>query len=296
MALPKQPTLEEINQYFYLVDDQYLYWKPQERSSFSDTKTYKIWNTKYANQIAGHKNKRGILHTRVNQVSYRVDYIIYALYHQKISTQELYHKDGDLSNNHISNLMVHDHEVTRVVKSKKFGSNSISVEYITACFSLLSDGTLVWKKRPINHFRSVNACNSWNSRFADHACDSKSNKKKIVVLDGKYFAAHRIVWALHYNDWPRGIIDHIDGNPHNNRIDNLRDVMPQENSKNMKKHSTNTSGFSGLYFDKRKKRWVVQIMHSGGTKYFGSYKDKEEAIEARHKAYKQLGFTERHGI
>lgn len=50
-------------------------------------------------------------------------------------------------------------------------------------------------------------------------------KNKIIS-----FLYHRVVWLLCYNDWPKLQIDHIDGDPSNNRIENLRLVSQKENS------------------------------------------------------------------
>lgn len=53
-----------------------------------------------------------------------------------------------------------------------------------------------------------------------------------VMLDYKMYLAHRIVWLLHHKEWPQNHIDHIDGNPRNNRIENLRDVSRSTNLMN----------------------------------------------------------------
>ena len=43
---------------------------------------------------------------------------------------------------------------------------------------------------------------------------------------------HRIVWALCYNELPTTTIDHINGDKHDNRIENLREVIQSENNLN----------------------------------------------------------------
>lgn len=45
-------------------------------------------------------------------------------------------------------------------------------------------------------------------------------------------AGHRIIWKMVYGKDPDQVIDHIDGNPSNNRIQNLRDVPPEKNAQN----------------------------------------------------------------
>lgn len=63
-------------------------------------------------------------------------------------------------------------------------------------------------------------------------------------------AIHRIVWALHFPISEYKVIDHIDGNPWNNRIENLREVDRATNSRNMKRSTSNKSGVTGVNFKK----------------------------------------------
>ena len=54
---------------------------------------------------------------------------------------------------------------------------------------------------------------------------------RITVL-GKQFYAHRLAWLYCHKVWPKGEIDHINGNKQDNRIENLRDVTQQSNAQN----------------------------------------------------------------
>lgn len=44
---------------------------------------------------------------------------------------------------------------------------------------------------------------------------------------------------------------------------------------------SNTSGYNGVYYDKRRNRWVAQITFQGRTKYLGSFACLEDAVRAR---------------
>jgi len=75
-------------------------------------------------------------------------------------------------------------------------------------------------------------------------------------------------------------VDHINGNPLDNRKSNLRICTHAENSNNTGPRKNNTSGYKGVYWAKRNKRWLAQITHNGKQVYIGHYKDKEEAARA----------------
>ena len=76
------------------------------------------------------------------------------------------------------------------------------------------------------------------------------------------------------------VTDHIDGNGLNNCKSNLRHVTTKQNGENQKMHSTNTSGFRGVTFHKRAKKWWAKTQVGGRLHSLGYYYTKEEAAEA----------------
>jgi hypothetical protein len=85
---------------------------------------------------------------------------------------------------------------------------------------------------------------------------------------------HRVIM-----DAPQGVeVDHIDGNPLNNRRENLRLVTHQQNQQNRPKpHKRNTSGYRNVSLDKRRGKWTAYGRFPGKTVYLGGYDDIEEA-------------------
>jgi hypothetical protein len=106
-----------------------------------------------------------------------------------------------------------------------------------------------------------------------------------IVINGNHFLLHRIVYSLYHQEvlQPDDIIDHIDRNPENNKIDNLRKVSKSQNSFNKKKDNRNTSGHTGICWHKGAQRWAVKV----GRTHIGKYKTLEEAIEIREKVVTQ---------
>lgn len=100
-------------------------------------------------------------------------------------------------------------------------------------------------------------------------CDYNSSYKTIKM--------HKILGYLDFTD-------HKDRNPLNNRRSNLRTATPSENMRNHSKRKDNTSGFTGITYDKRRDTWTVRISIDGKFKHIGSFKNKDDAVIARLKA------------
>lgn len=99
---------------------------------------------------------------------------------------------------------------------------------------------------------------------------------------GKKILLHRVAWALHYGEWPKGQIDHIDHDGLNNRIANLRDVDWIGNQRNQRLRRSSQSGVIGVTWRKDKKKWKAQIRVPGGQQVFlGYHSTIEEAASAR---------------
>lgn len=95
---------------------------------------------------------------------------------------------------------------------------------------------------------------------------------------------HRFLLDLSSED--KCYVDHIDRNTKNNKRENLRLASPQENVRNGKKRSNNTSGVIGVNWFKRDKVWHSNIVINGKNIHLGYYSDFKEAVVSRLNAEK----------
>jgi len=117
----------------------------------------------------------------------------------------------------------------------------------------------------------------------------------IVSYEGEQILAHRLAWFIFYGKWPEGTIDHINGDPKDNRIENLRDVPHEENMRNCKKRKDNTSGVTGVYYHKLSGKWQARGYLGGKASSLGLFCDKEAAIKARKQWEIENGYHANHG-
>lgn len=103
---------------------------------------------------------------------------------------------------------------------------------------------------------------------------------RYIDVYGERFSGHHLAWFYVHGEWPREQIDHINGDPGDNRISNLRESSQLQNCRNSKKKKTNTSGYKGVYWHRGAKKWVAQIWVNYERIYLGLFDSLEEAYAA----------------
>lgn len=83
-----------------------------------------------------------------------------------------------------------------------------------------------------------------------------------IFLHGARIGTHRLVWLMHHH-WLPDLLDHIDRNPANNRIENLRPCNHSENNANKGTPANNISGHKFIHWEAGRARWVGQIIFKG---------------------------------
>lgn len=105
--------------------------------------------------------------------------------------------------------------------------------------------------------------------------------------------AHRLAWLYVSGEYPSNDIDHINGIRNDNRIVNLRSVTRAENIQNqLRPQSGNKSGFLGVHWNKKDKKWQAQIDVKRANIYLGQFATPELASDAYKEAKKRLHISQ----
>lgn len=109
-----------------------------------------------------------------------------------------------------------------------------------------------------------------------------------VRINGRYYLAHRLVF-LYFNGHLPMYIDHINGDPLDNRIENLRECTRRQNNSNRKVNGkNNTSSYKGVKYSKPHNKWVAQVGGSENRRYLGLFDSALDAAIAYNSAAKEL--------
>ena len=109
-----------------------------------------------------------------------------------------------------------------------------------------------------------------------------------IMYKGKGYCAHRLAWMyMHGDDMPQ-TIDHINGIRDDNRLCNLRPATMAQQHENKKIPVNNKSGYIGVSWYNREKKWVARIKVNKKQHNIGYFDDVHQAAEAYKKAKRQL--------
>jgi hypothetical protein len=154
----------------------------------------------------------------------------------------------------------------------------IPIEVLRANVRAEPDGTLWWRTAGRNRRLEKQAFNTKTGPNAAYLCGN---------LHGVRLLAHRVVWALHYGEWPAKWVDHINRNTRDNRIENLRQADATLSNHNRDSRAKK-GPYKGVMKDPNCNKFRAQIQCRGQHYYLGLYSTAEEAARVRDKKAKEL--------
>ena len=249
--------------------------------------------------------KKRMWFVSIDNKNYLAHRVVVKLHHPEMSNEDtVCTKNGDYSKPLINNLVLFTMEYKRQVN--EFCTNAPIDKLIE-----YKNGKLYWKVRRF----SGKGLGMLSNEVGDEVKCSTDNDGYLVFKIGRRkkcnFKAHRVCYELCKGEIPDGFhIDHIDGNPANNLISNLRAVLPEVNGRNQKLNSRNKSGVIGVSYHEKenayKAHWKDENGKSKGRSFSCNVYGKELAFtmacDCRNVAINDVnsklldkGYTERHG-
>jgi len=141
----------------------------------------------------------------------------------------------------------------------------ISKQYLHERF-IYRDGELYWKTVFSNRLK-----------VGQLAGDKDGRGYRRVMLGKQHYKMHRLIWIMFNGDIPNGLlVDHVDRNISNNKIENLRLLTKSMNARNR--------GAKGVYYDASRNKWVAQASVNNTNVALGRF-DTREAAEAEYKSF-----------
>jgi len=143
-------------------------------------------------------------------------------------------------------------------------TNPMTFEMVDELFYYLG-GEIFWKISP-----------KYNIYVGDRAGGNNGLGYRKVRVKGVKEYEHRVIFMLNHR-WCPKFIDHIDGDPSNNRIENLRPATMSQNSMNKKMQVNNKTGARGVHFCNKSKKFIASIQAKRKRIHLGVYDTLDEA-------------------
>lgn len=213
-----------------------------------------------AGSVAGSARNSGRITIYVDSRQYDAARLAWLYMYGEFPPKDLRRKNSDFSDNRIANFHDPHKPMPKVVHAPLTSDRLRELVNYDPSTGIFTRRRIVGK---VGRIGDVIGC--------------KSQGRLEISVDGKIYFAHRLAWLYMTGKWPEFTIDHIDGNPLNNRFCNLRDVPQKINNHNIRK-PRGKSGIIGVH--KRFNKWRAEIVTDGKSVFIGSFNTAEEARAA----------------
>ena len=161
-------------------------------------------------------------------------------------------------------------------------------------------GKLFWRERTPDMFTETSsedgrwrrsaewAANRWNSAHSGkEAFTALSYGYYVGTVLGRRVMAHRVCWAISVGAWP-DILDHANGVPSDNRLENLRVATRSQNNQNVRSQRGSSSKYKGVTFDRSRGKWIAGIKKDFKRRNLGRFEREIDAAIAHDRAAIEL--------
>jgi hypothetical protein len=118
-------------------------------------------------------------------------------------------------------------------------------------------------------------------KAGDVAGSKNDGNYQRIYIDGVSYKAHYLAWFYVTGEWPEQRLDHKDTDKRNNAFANLRPADRYQNGANIGLKAHNTSGYKGVSWWGKTRKWKAQIQVRGRKLFLGYH----ATPEAAHAAY-----------
>lgn len=117
-------------------------------------------------------------------------------------------------------------------------------------------------------------------KIGDRAGAARSDGRRVICWRGKSYLSYRLAWWFAHGEMPVKGLDHVNGDPTDDRLENLRPAGQAENMLNIKAHKDSTSSFKGVCWDRGAQKWRVGFR----GRYVGIFANEVDAAHAYDRA------------
>ena len=155
--------------------------------------------------------------------------------------------------------------------------------------------------KEILHYDPETGIFTWKVKFCRKICigDTAGHLMPIgyviIIIKGVKYYAHRLAFIYMNGEPLKNYVDHLNHIKNDNRWVNLREVTRKANSRNQSMRKNNVSGFLGVFWITKDKRWGASIIVDDTPIWLGQYPLIIDAVAARIRANKKYGFHANHG-
>ena len=117
------------------------------------------------------------------------------------------------------------------------------------------------------------------SNFEDKSTVTSRGYRQLYV-GGKPYLLHRLIWLFFHGKEPE-VVDHVNGDVYDNRIENLQDCTQSVNIAKSKLFNTNKTGYRGVHYNKNAGKYESYVWIDSKKHYCGLHNTPVEAYNSR---------------